>query len=49
MTTLTVSDRPAHDLKVDALVLATVSVDGSAVLADSHNLPKGQQHTSAPP
>ncbi|HET6693842.1 MAG TPA: leucyl aminopeptidase [Pedococcus sp.] len=41
MTTLTVSDRPAHDLKVDALVLATVSVDGSAVLADSHNLPKG--------
>ena len=40
MTTLTVSDRPAHELKADALVLATVSADGSAVLAAGHRLPR---------
>jgi leucyl aminopeptidase len=39
VTTLTVSDRPAHELKADALVLATVSVDGSAALAAGHGLP----------
>src|SRR5687768_12219824 len=30
VTTVNVSDRPAHDLKVDVLVLGTVDVDGSA-------------------
>ena len=39
MTTVTVSDRPSADLKVDALVLATVSEDGSAALAEGHGLP----------
>jgi leucyl aminopeptidase len=40
VTTLTVSDRPAHELKADALVLATVCADGSAVLAAGHRLPR---------
>ena len=40
MTTVNVSDRPAHDLKVDALVLGTVAVDGSAALAAGHGLPR---------
>ena len=41
MTTVNVSDRPAHDLKVDALVLGTVDSDGSATLAAGHGLPRG--------
>ena len=40
MTTVNVSDRPAHDVKADALVLATVSADGSAALAEGHGLPR---------
>ncbi|HEY7718599.1 MAG TPA: M17 family peptidase N-terminal domain-containing protein, partial [Pedococcus sp.] len=40
MTTLTISDRPAHELKADALVLATVAADGSAALAAGHGLPR---------
>jgi leucyl aminopeptidase len=40
VTTVSVSDRPAHDLKADVLVLATVEVDGSAVLAAGHGLPR---------
>jgi leucyl aminopeptidase len=40
VTTVNVSDRPAHDLKVDALVLGTVAVDGSAALAAGHGLPR---------
>jgi leucyl aminopeptidase len=40
VTTVSVSDRPAHDLKVDALVLGTVAVDGTATLAAGHGLPK---------
>ena len=40
MTTVNVSDRPAHDLKADALVLATVQVDGKATLAAGHGLPR---------
>jgi leucyl aminopeptidase len=40
VTTVTVSDRPAHDVKADALVLATVSADGSAALAEGHGLPR---------
>lgn len=40
MTTVTVSDRPSAGLKVDALVLATVSEDGSAALAEGHGLPR---------
>jgi leucyl aminopeptidase len=39
VTTVNVSDRPAHDLKVDVLVLGTVDVDGSAALADGTSLP----------
>jgi leucyl aminopeptidase len=39
VTTVNVSDRSAHDLKADALVLATVEADGSAALAAGHNLP----------
>ncbi len=41
MTTVSVSDRPAHDLKADVLVLATVDVDGAASLAAGHGLPRG--------
>lgn len=41
MTTVSVSDRSAHDLKADALVLGTVAVDGTAVLAAGHGLPRG--------
>jgi len=40
VTTVSVSDRPAHDLKADALVLATVGVDGTATLAAGHGLPR---------
>jgi leucyl aminopeptidase len=40
VTTVNVSDRPAHDLKVDVLVLATVDADGSATLAGGHGLPQ---------
>jgi leucyl aminopeptidase len=40
VTTVNVSDRPAHDLKADALVLATVQADGGATLAAGHGLPK---------
>jgi leucyl aminopeptidase len=40
VTTVNVSDRPAHDLKADALVLATVEVDGKAALAAGHGLPR---------
>ncbi|MGZ4685495.1 leucyl aminopeptidase [Oryzihumus sp.] len=49
MTTLTVSDRPASDLKVDALVLATVKADSGAALAPGHGLPKatGEHLTNA--
>jgi leucyl aminopeptidase len=41
VTTVNVSDRPAHDLKADVLVLATVANDGKAVLAAGHGLPRG--------
>jgi leucyl aminopeptidase len=41
VTTVSVSDRPAHDLKADALVLATISVEGTATLAAGHGLPRG--------
>jgi leucyl aminopeptidase len=41
VTTVSVSDRPAHDLKADVLVLATVEVDGGAALAAGHGLPRG--------
>src|SRR5207342_2051320 len=49
VTTLTVSDRPASDLKVDALVLATVKADSGAALAPGHGLPKatGEHLTNA--
>jgi leucyl aminopeptidase len=40
VTTVSVSDRPAHDLKADALVLATVDADGTAALAAGHGLPR---------
>jgi leucyl aminopeptidase len=40
VTTVNVSDRPAHDLKADALVVATVDADGKAVLAAGHGLPR---------
>ena len=40
MTTVNVSDRPAHDLKADVLVLATVDTDGKAALAAGHGLPR---------
>jgi leucyl aminopeptidase len=41
LTTVTVSDRPAHELKADVLVLGTVDTDGSATLASGHGLPRG--------
>ena len=41
MTTVSLSDRPAHDLTADALVLATVRADGAATLAAGHGLPRG--------
>ena len=48
MTTVTVSDRPAHDLKADVLVLGTVDNDGSAALATGHGLPRATAtHVSA--
>jgi leucyl aminopeptidase len=34
------SDRSAHDVRADALVLATVSTGGSAALAEGHGLPR---------
>ena len=40
MTTVTVSDRPAHELKADALVLGSVDSNG-ATLAGGHGLPRG--------
>ena len=40
MTTVNLSDRSAHDVKADALVLATVSSGGSAALAEGHGLPR---------
>jgi len=40
LTTVTVSDRPAHELKADVLVLGTVDADGSAELAPGHDLPR---------
>ena len=40
MTTVSLSDRPAHDLKADVLVLATVDTDGKAALAAGHGLPR---------
>jgi leucyl aminopeptidase len=40
VTTVNVSDRPAHDLKADVLVLATVDTDGKAALAAGHGLPR---------
>jgi leucyl aminopeptidase len=39
-TTVNLSDRSAHDVKADALVLATVSSGGSAALAEGHGLPR---------
>ncbi len=40
MTTVNVSDRPAHDLKADVLVLGTVTSGSGAELAPGHGLPK---------
>ncbi|HEV7145743.1 MAG TPA: leucyl aminopeptidase [Pedococcus sp.] len=40
MTTVNVSDRSAHDLRADALVLATVSRNETAALAPGHGLPR---------
>lgn len=40
MTTVNLSDRSAHDVRADALVLATVSSGGSAALAEGHGLPR---------
>jgi leucyl aminopeptidase len=40
VTTVNLSDRSAHDVKADALVLATVSSGGSAALAEGHGLPR---------
>ena len=39
MTTVSVSDRSAHDLKADVVVLGTVDDSGSAALAAGHGLP----------
>ena len=48
MTTVSVSDRPAHDLKADALVLGTVAGEPSATLAAGHGLPRdAESHLSA--
>ena len=48
MTTVSVSDRAAHDLKADALVLGTVAGDRSAALAAGHGLPsEAERHLSA--
>ena len=48
MTTVSVSDRPAHDLKADALVLGTVAGERSAALAAGHGLPReAEGHLSA--
>ena len=43
MTTLTPTDRAAHDLKVDAVVLGTTSTDDGAALADGHGLPSAAE------
>lgn len=40
MTTVNVSDRPAHQQKADVLVLGTVDDGGSAALAAGHGLPQ---------
>ena len=40
MTTLTLSDRSAADVKADALVLGTVTTDKGAALAPGHGLPR---------
>ena len=40
MTTVSVSDRSAHDLKADVVVLGTVDDSGSTVLAAGHGLPR---------
>ena len=40
MTTVSVSDRSAHDLKADVVVLGTVDDSGSAALAAGHGLPR---------
>ncbi|GAB3084559.1 leucyl aminopeptidase [Pedococcus soli] len=40
MTTVNVSDRSAHDLKADVVVLGTVDDSGSAALAAGHGLPR---------
>ena len=48
MTTVSVSDRPAHDLKADALVLGTVAGERSAALAAGHGLPReAESHLAA--
>ncbi|MGO4342740.1 leucyl aminopeptidase [Pedococcus sp. 2YAF34] len=48
MTTVSVSDRAAHDLKADALVLGTVAGERSAALAAGHGLPSdAERHLSA--
>jgi leucyl aminopeptidase len=40
VTTVNVSDRPAAEIKGDALVLGTVESDGAASLAAGHGLPR---------
>src|SRR6476469_9385648 len=40
VTTVNVSDRSAHDLKADVVVLGTVDDSGSAALAAGHGLPR---------
>jgi leucyl aminopeptidase len=48
VTTVSVSDRAAHDLKADALVLGTVAGERSATLAAGHGLPRDAEgHLSA--
>ena len=41
MTTVNVTDRSAHDVKADVLVLGTIGQDGEASLAPGHGLPRG--------
>ncbi|HET8766409.1 MAG TPA: leucyl aminopeptidase, partial [Pedococcus sp.] len=41
MTTVNVTDRSAHDVKADVLVLGTIGQDGEAALAPGHGLPRG--------
>ncbi len=40
MTTLSLTERPAHELAVDAVVLGAVETPGGAVLAAGHGLPR---------